>query len=120
MQYDLYAVWDEQRGEERLTIYGPEDGEGALGARLGSVDAETWLHAKQALGFELTPLQARLVDLNPEERAAVILGERWAGMGALLVRQPGISYPKGWISAPVPAAAPRNEGQRMWNGRRGL
>lgn len=31
MLYELYVVWDEQRGEERLTIYGPEDSEGGAG-----------------------------------------------------------------------------------------
>lgn len=125
MQYDLCSVWDEQRGETRLVIFGPEDGEGVQHARLARVDAEDWLHAKQALGFELTAFQERLLPLDEVGRAAAVFSERWAGMGDLLVRQPHVAYPKGWISQPVHAAhhsegRQPSEAARRWNARRGL
>lgn len=41
---------------------------GVLGACLGSVEAESWLHAKQAFGFELSLPQARLVELDNTDR----------------------------------------------------
>ncbi len=37
----------------------------------GSVDAETWLDAKAALGFGLTPLQAQMLPLDHGGRATL-------------------------------------------------
>lgn len=45
-----------------------------------SVAAPDWLHAKRALGFELTPLQEELLDLDPPARLKVIQREKWVGM----------------------------------------
>lgn len=122
MRYDLVLLWDEQRGEARQAILSALDGEGQIEARLGSVEAESWLHAKQALGFELTELQERLLDLDEDGRAAAVFSERWAGMGNLLLDRPHIQYSKGWISNPVQRSEPRelNKAQRGWNARRGL
>lgn len=120
MQYDLCVVWDEQRGESRQVIFGPEDGEGERTATLASIEAESWLHAKRALGFELTALQERLVDLPPAGRAALIFGERWAGMGEMLVKQTSVTYPRGWIENPLVEGRELNAAQRLWNARRGL
>jgi hypothetical protein len=37
----------------------------------GGVEAETWLDAKAAFGFELTPLQARMLPLDHAGREAM-------------------------------------------------
>jgi hypothetical protein len=36
-----------------------------------SVEAETWLHAKDKFWFDLTPLQTQMLPLGPEQRAVV-------------------------------------------------
>jgi len=68
-----------------------ESGRGILhdtllpGCTLNSyIEAESWLHAKRALGFELTPLQEELVDLDQAARWRVLDLHRWEGMTSML------------------------------------
>lgn len=78
MQTFLYQK-DLEDGRPVITT--AEDVNSDFRLTLQEVEAEDWIAAKQAFGFELTDLQAEMLPLNTEGRAKVLARERWYGFG---------------------------------------